>query len=111
LINQSLLTSISILVYPYLISDAIFNPKCHGNWASLSIFWASLSVDGTARASITGTSRLNLNEQTLSLLLSFVSRNRCSLCTIDVLVVLVGVYLASINFNQFNSTPTNFVNS
>jgi hypothetical protein len=35
----------------------------------LIYFWASLSVGDTARASITGTSRLSINEQTLSLLL------------------------------------------
>jgi len=65
----------------------------------LIYFWASLSVDGTARASITGTSRLDLNEQLLSLLLSFVSGNRSILCPAGVLVVLIELYLTSINFN------------
>jgi hypothetical protein len=62
-------------------------------------FWASLSIGGTAGASITGTSRLGLNEQTLSLLLSFVSENRPILCTIGILAELVELYLTSLNFN------------
>jgi len=65
----------------------------------LIYFWASLSIGGTARTSITGNSRLGLNEQTLSLLLSFVSGNRSILCTIGILAELVELYLASINFN------------
>jgi len=89
-------------IYPYLIAP---DPKRHF-WSKMSrqldfliYFWASLSVDGTARASITGTSRLDLNEQTLSLLLSFVSGILWNLCSISFLAVLVELYLTSINFN------------
>jgi len=77
----------------------------------LIYFWASLSVDGTAGASITGNSRLGLNEQTLSLLYSFVSGNHWNLCSISFLAALVELYLTSINFNLINSTLNNFANS
>jgi hypothetical protein len=65
----------------------------------LIYFWASLSVAGTAGASITGNSLLGLNEQLLSLLYSFVLKNRSIPYPVGVLVVLAGVYLTSINFN------------
>jgi len=62
-------------------------------------FWASLSVGGTAGASASIAIDRGLGEQTLALLYSFVSKNRSNLCTMGILAILVGVYLASINFN------------
>ena len=88
-----------------------FDPKCHHEGASISIFLTSLSVRGTAGASAKGSSQLVLREETLSLLLSFESGNYSVLCTISILAVLVGLYLTSNNFNQVNSTLSNFLDS
>jgi hypothetical protein len=90
---------INFYIFLYLMLMTVFDHECPLFWLLYLLFWTILAVDDTALAITTGSSRISLGEQILSLLYSFVSENRSNLCPISVLAVSVGVYLTSISFN------------
>jgi hypothetical protein len=77
----------------------VFDHECPLFWLLYLLFWTILAVDDTALTITTGSSRISLGEQILSLIYSFVSGNRSNLCPISVLAVLFELYLSSISFN------------
>jgi hypothetical protein len=90
---------INFYIFLYLTLMTVFDHECPLFWLLYLLFWTILAVDDTALAITTGSSRISLGEQILSLLYSFVSENRSSLCPIGILAALFELYLTSLSFN------------